>query len=71
MTRHTADPAPAARGFTVTMQVTVRCDADLRDPFIRFAVFRALVDQFTTAPLRLNTPHGAATAEFGLVTGVS
>jgi hypothetical protein len=71
MTRHTADPAPAARGFTLTVQVTVRSDADLRDPFIRFAVFRALVDQLTTTPLRLDTPHGAATADFRLVTGVS
>lgn len=71
MNRHTADPAPGTRGFTLSMQVTVHCEADLRDPFIRFAVFRALVDQLTTAPLRLNTPHGQATAEFGLVTGAS
>lgn len=71
MTGRSGDPAPAARSFTVTAQLTVSSGADLRDPFIRFAVFQALVDQLTTARLRLDTPHGAATAQFGLVTGTS
>jgi hypothetical protein len=65
------DPASATRSFTVTAQLTVRSTADLRDPLIRFAVFQALVGQLTTAQLRLDTPHGPAIAEFGLVTGWS
>jgi hypothetical protein len=34
-------------------------------------VFRALVDQLTTAPLDLDTPFGAERADIGLVTAVA
>jgi hypothetical protein len=69
--RAAAAPAVARRTYTVTAHIVVSCDTDLRDPFIRVAVFRALVDQLTAAPLVVDTPYGAATAEIGLVTAVS
>ncbi len=72
MSGHTAAaPAVSRRTYTVTAQIVVTGDTDLRDPFIRVAVFRALVDQLTGAPLVVNTPYGAATAEVGLVTAMS
>ena len=67
----TTDPAPGARSYTVTARITVRSQAELRDPFMRFAVFQALVDHLRTGPLTVDTPHGPATAEIGLVTGVA
>jgi len=63
------DPARSRRTYTVTARITVH--ADLADPFARVAVFRALVDQLTAAPLDLDTPFGAASARVGLVTAVS
>jgi hypothetical protein len=72
MSGHSAvAPAVSRRTYTVTAHIVVGCDADLRDPFIRVAVFRALVDQLTGAPLVVDTPYGVATAEIGLVTTVS
>jgi hypothetical protein len=70
------DPtSPAAtrsrRGYTLTAHITVDADADLRDPFIRAAVFTALARQLRATPLVLDTEHGPATADIGLVTGVS
>ena len=59
------------RTYAVTARVTVHADADQTDPFTRVAVFRALVDQLTTASLDLDTPFGAACAEIGLVTAVA
>jgi hypothetical protein len=67
----TFDAARARRTYTPTAHVTVHADADLNDPFTRFAVFRALADRLTAAPLELDTPYGAATADIGLVTAVS
>jgi hypothetical protein len=67
----TAEPARSQRTYTLTAHITVQSDADLRDPFTRVAVFRALVEQLTAAPLELQTPYGAATADIGLVTAVS
>ncbi len=49
----------------------MHADADLSDPFTRFAVFRAVADRLSAAPLELDTPDGAATADIGLVTAVS
>jgi len=66
-----AVPAVSRRTYTVTAHIVVSCDADLRDPFIRVGVFRALVDQLAVAPLVVDTPYGAAIAEIGLVTAVS
>jgi hypothetical protein len=72
MSGHTAAaPAVSRRTYKVTTHIVVSCDTDLRDPFIRVAVFRALVDQLTVAPLVVDTPYGATTAEVGLVTAVS
>jgi hypothetical protein len=72
MSGHTAAaPAVSRRTYTVTAHIVVSCDTDLRDPFIRVAVFRALVDQLTAAPLVVDTPYCSATAEIGLVTAVS
>ncbi len=67
----TAEPAPSRRSFTVTAHIVMQADADLADPFTRVAVFHALVDQLTAAPLVLDTPYGAANAAIGLVTAVS
>jgi hypothetical protein len=72
MSGHSAvAPAVSRRTYTVTAHIVVGCDTDLRDPFIRVAVFHALVDQLTGAPLVVDTPYGAATPEIGLVTAVS
>jgi hypothetical protein len=65
------DEAPPSRSLVLTAYVTVRCDADLRDPFIRVAVFSSLVDQLRAAQVVLDTPLGGATATIGLVTAVS
>ncbi len=67
----TAEPTRSSRTYTLTAKITVRCAADLRDPFTRVAVFHALVDQLKAAPLELQTPYGAAIADIGLVTAVS
>jgi hypothetical protein len=69
-------PAPAERArfprtYTVTAQIAVDAEADLADPFARCAVFRALADQLTAAPMELDTPFGTATARVGLVTAVA
>ena len=68
---HATTPGVSRRTYTVTAHIAVSCDTDLRDPFTRFAVFRALADQLTAAPLVVETPYGAAIAEIGLVTAVS
>ena len=60
-----AEPARTRRSYTLTAQVTVHADANLADPFIRFAVFRALAEHLTTAALHLDTPYGTATADIG------
>ncbi|GAA0908116.1 hypothetical protein Vau01_095760 [Virgisporangium aurantiacum] len=57
--------------YTVTAQIAVDAEADLADPFARFAVFRALADKLTAAPIELDTPFGAATARIVLVTAVA
>jgi hypothetical protein len=67
----TFDAARARRTYTLTEHVTVRVDADLSDAFTCFAVFRALADRLSAAPLELDTPYGVATADIGLVTAVS
>jgi hypothetical protein len=67
----TFEAARARRTYTLTAHVTVHADADLSDPFTRFAVFRVLADRLSAAPLELDTPYGAATADIGLVTAVS
>jgi hypothetical protein len=45
--------------------------ADLVDPFIRAAFFRALAEHLHTRPLPLHTPPGAGVARIGLVTDTS
>jgi hypothetical protein len=67
----TAEPVRARRTYTLTAHVTVHADADLSDPFTRFAVLRAMADRLSAAPLELDTPDGAATADIGLITAVS
>jgi hypothetical protein len=37
-------------------------EADLADPFARFAVFRALAEHLADVPVELDTPFGAANA---------
>ena len=64
-------PDRSRRTYTVTARIIVPADADQTDPFTRVTVFRALVDQLTTAPLDLDTPLGAARAEIGLATAVA
>ncbi|WP_432983127.1 hypothetical protein [Dactylosporangium sp. CA-233914] len=70
-------PAPAAsppavrRTFRVTATVTVDAAFDLRDPFARYGVFQALVDQLAATPMHIDTPKGHATAQVRLVTAES
>lgn len=64
-------PARSRRTYTVTAQVAVDAEADLTDPFARFAVLRALAEHLTAAPVDLETPFGTATARIGPVTAVS
>ncbi len=64
-------PTRSRRTYTVTAQVAVDAEADLTDPFARFAVLLALADQLTAAPVDLDTPFGTATARIGLVTAVA
>ncbi len=64
-------PDRSRRTYTVTARIIVPADADQTDPFTRVTVFRALVDQLTTAPPDLDTPLGAARAEIGLATAVA
>ena len=69
-------PASAERArpmhtYAVTAQIAVDAEADLADPFARFAVFRALADQLTAAPMELDTPFGTATARIRVVTAVA
>jgi hypothetical protein len=72
MSEHTiAAPPVSQRTYTVTAHIVVSCEADLRDPFIRFAMFRALADRMKAAPVVVDTPNGSATAVIGLVTAVS
>jgi hypothetical protein len=66
-----AAPAVSRRTYTLTAHIMVSCEADLRDPFTRFAVFRALAEQLQAAPLVVDTPYGTASAHIGLVTAVS
>ena len=71
----TGDSATTAgrsrRAFTVTAHVTIDADADLNDPFVRAAYFRALVTQLTTERRQLDTAFGAGNAQIGAVTAVS
>jgi len=67
----TGEPGRSSRTYTMTTQITVHADADLRDPFARFAVLRALAEQLTGVQWELQTTHGAATAHIGPVTAVS
>ncbi|MGI5238755.1 hypothetical protein [Dactylosporangium sp. CA-139066] len=59
------------RTFRVTATVTVHAAFDLRDPFARYGVFQALVDQLAATPVHIDTPDGRATAQVRLVTAVS
>ena len=63
--------ARSRRGFTVTAHVTVDADADLSDPFVRVAYFRALVGQLTAEPWQLHTAFGAGSAQISTVTAAS
>ena len=72
----TGDSATTAAGrsrraFTVTAHVTIDADADLNDPFVRVAYFRALVTQLTAEPSQLDTAFGAGNAQIDTVTAVS
>jgi len=66
-----AAPAVPRRTYTLTAHLVVSCGADPRDPFTRFAVFRALAEPLQAAPLVVDTPYGNASAHIGLVTAVS
>lgn len=57
------------RPYRITVDLEVEVDADLADPFLRNAVFRALVDALKRKPITFETTHGPATATVGLVTG--
>jgi hypothetical protein len=66
-----AVPVVPRRTYTLTAHLVVNCEADLRDPFTRFAVFRAVAEALEAAPLVVDTPYGAVSGHIGLVTAVS
>ena len=71
MSGHIIAPAGSRRTYTLTAHLVVNCAADLRDPFTRFAVFRAVAEALQAAPLVVDTPYGAVSGHIGLVTAVS
>ena len=56
----TFDAARTWRTYTLTAHVTMHANADLSDPFTRFAVFRALADRLSAAPRQPGSAGRAA-----------